>query len=87
MTRLFSRLVCWWSGHDEFRFVDAHARSFGYRCERCGRESAVICDYNEPVVTQHGDQMRHVVFNARLLPVAKRGAPVWLRAIHDRRGA
>jgi hypothetical protein len=84
--RLFARLRCWWFGHEEYRFVDAHARSFGYQCVNCGRESAVTCDYNEPRVTQHGDQMRHVVFNSRLVQQPKSPA-WWVKSVHLGKGA
>lgn len=87
MTRLLARLICLVEGHDEFRFCDAHARSFGYACARCGHESAVTCDYNEPVVTAHGNQMRHVILNPRLVPQKKRTVPTWLHSIHYGRGA
>jgi hypothetical protein len=88
MTRLIARISCWLVGsHDEYRFCDANRRTFGYVCAACGRKSVVTCDYNEPRVTQHGDQMRHVVFNGRLFPVKKRGTPVWLHGVHVRKGA
>lgn len=89
MRSIIARLRCRLSGgHDEWMVRDAIHRTVKLSCKNCGRESAGwTCDYDEPRVTQHGDQMRHVILNPRLVPQKKRGVPVWLRAVHMRRGA
>jgi hypothetical protein len=89
MTRLFSRLICLFEGHDDLRECDADTRTFRLRCATCGRgTSGWTHDANEPVVTAHGYVQRHVIFNPRLGQAKrKQGVPVWLRAVHERRGA
>lgn len=89
--RLIARIRCWFTGgHDEQRTIDPIHRTIKLACVDCGRESAGwTCDYDEPRVTQHGDQMRHVLMNPRLVQQAKkRGAPTWLHSVHfGQRGA
>jgi hypothetical protein len=88
MTRLLARLVCWFNGHDDHRECDAHTRTFRLRCAHCGRGTrGWTHDGNEPVVTAHGYVQRHVLMNPRLAQQKKRNAPVWLKAVHERRGA
>lgn len=68
---LVARLICLRAGHEEFRCCDPVRRTFGYACARCGRESVVTCDYNEPRVTA---------------PVAPKRMH-WLRGVHIGKGA
>lgn len=82
-----ARLRCWLStGHDDRLVFEKNA--LGLRCVECGRTSlGWRFDAQGPSLTQAGDQQRHVILNPRLVQQKRRGAPVWLRAVHERRGA
>jgi hypothetical protein len=84
--RLLARLRCMFSGHDDHRVCEP--RRFRLRCADCGRETrGWQIDPWGPRLTEPGDQQRHVLFNPRLGLATRRGAPSWLRGIHERRGA